>query len=437
MKRNLCCSLAVLLVSAWAGAGAWAQTTNPPGPTPEPRDVVTLATLISEAGTNNPEVRLYEAAVAGAHGELLTARTWDNPEVSIAPGAVHTSESGSPATTGFHGDFGVAQTFLFPGKRALQKAVAEKTMESRQLALNALRLQLAIQVRRAFYRLQAARQVEALHERQVELAQSFLEVARKKVAGGFAPEFEQTKAEVEVAASRGAWRAAQADATVARTTLNSLVGRRLDAPVPLPGEPTENPAVPEEAELLRHALTRNPSLRIQAAEVERTGLSLALTKKSRLPDFTVGTSVEYRDGEQIYGLGISLPLPLWDKKQGAIATATAEQQRALAELETLRRDIIREVSSAAQLLTAARESLAIYTPEFRGKLKAARDNAAQSYAAGRTSLLVYLETERTYYDTEAAYYETLKRLYDAQAMLEAAVGLPLNQLNQTSSNPTP
>ena len=59
------------------------------------------------------------------------------------------------------------------------------------------------------------------------------------------------------------------------------------------------------------------------------------------------------------------------------------------------------------LLAAARESLAIYTPEFRGKLKAALDNASQSYAEGRTSLLVYLETERTHYDTEAAYYETL------------------------------
>jgi cobalt-zinc-cadmium efflux system outer membrane protein len=173
-------------------------------------------------------------------------------------------------------------------------------------------------------------------------------------------------------------------------------------------------------------------LKIQAAEVERTGLSLALTKKSRLPDFTVGPSVEYREGEQIYGLGISLPFPLWDKKKGPITTATAEQQRALAELDTLRRDIIREVSSAAQLLAAARESLAIYTPAFRGKLKSALDNASQSYAEGRTSLLVYLETERTYYDTEAGYYETLQRLYDAQAALEAGLGMPLNALEKTT-----
>ncbi len=433
MNRNIYCSLLLLLVLAFGSSVALAQQTNsPPDATsPEQRDAATLEVLISEAWTNNPEVRLFEAAVAGARGELITAKTWNNPEVSVSPGAVHTSESGSPSRTGFHGDFGVSQTILFPGKRALQKAVAEKTVESRQLALSAFRTQLAIQVHRSFYRLLAARQMVALRQRHMELAQSFLEAARKKVEGGFAPDFEQTKAEVDVAAGLKSLREAQADEAVARTALNSLVGRKLDTRVKIEGEFSESPFVPDESTLLSHALAKNPSLKIQAAEVERTGLSLSLTKKSRLPDFTVGPSVEYREGEQIYGLGISLPLPFWDKKKGAITTATAEQQRALAELDTLRRDIVREVSSAAHLLTAARESLAIYTPAFRGKLKAALDNASQSYAEGRTSLLVFLETERTYYDTEAAYYETLQRLYDAQAALEAGLGMPLDELEKT------
>lgn len=105
---------------------------------------------------------------------------------------------------------------------------------------------------------------------------------------------------------------------MARTALNSLVGRKLDTQVKIEGEFSESPSVPDESTLLNHALAKNPSLRFQAAEVERTGLSLSLTKKSRLPDFTVGPSVEYREGEQIYGLGISLPLPFWDKKKGRL-----------------------------------------------------------------------------------------------------------------------
>lgn len=428
MKRNIYGSLAILLTVALGSASTLAQQTNstPDTLSAEQRDAATLEVLISEAWTNNPEVRLFESAVAGARGELITAKTWENPQVSVTPG-VFRDAGGNWG----HAGFGFTQTILFPGKRALQRAVAEKTVESRQLALTAFRTQLAIHVHRSFYSLLAARQLVALRERHLDLAKSFLESARKKVEGGFAPDFEQTKAEVDVAAGLKFLREAQAQEAVARTALNSLVGRKLDAPVAIVGEFSESPSVPDESTLLNHALARNPSLKIQEAEVERTGLSLALTKKSRLPDFTIGPTVEYQKPEQVYGFGISLPLPLWDKKKGAITTATAEQQRSLAELDTLRRDIIREVSSAAHLLTAARDSLAIYTPAFRGKLKAALDNAGQSYAEGRTSLLVYLETERTYYDTEAAYYETLQRLYDAQAALESGLGMPLDELKKT------
>ena len=140
--------------------------------------------------------------------------------------------------------------------------------------------------------------------------------------------------------------------------------------------------------------------------------------------------MEYTRDEQIVGLGVSMPLPFWDKKKGEIATATAAQEKALAELDKLRREILRDVTTAAHNLTAARESLAFYTPALRDKLKAALDAAAQSYSEGRTPLLLYLESQRTYFDTQADYFDTLQRLFETQAELESALGVSLNQLSQ-------
>ena len=182
--------------------------------------------------------------------------------------------------------------------------------------------------------------------------------------------------------------------------------------------------------LLEKALAQNPAVKVQEAEAERTGLSLQSIRKSRLPDFKVGPSVEYTRDEQIVGFGLSLPLPLWDKKKGEIATATAEQEKALAELEKLRREILRDVTTALQNLTATKESLAFYTPALRDKLKTASDAAEQSYAEGRTPLLLFLETQRTYFDTQASYLESLQKLYDSQAELESAIGVSLDQLSQ-------
>ena len=420
MKRWNFCGLPLLLAVALGSVVAFpakGQDTN----------ALTLDAAIRLALEDNPEIRVLSACIAAARGEVTIARTWQNPEMSVSPGFKTIRD---PSTTGFHGDFGLEQTFEWPGKRALRRAVAEKNVAVRQLALAGFRSQLAIQVRRAFYTLLATREVVSLREQRLTLTRAFVDAAKKKVEGGFAPEFEVTKAEVEVVTAQRSLREAQAQHDAARVALNALMGRKPTEPLAVAGALDGTIQLPDQSTLLEQALTRNPVVKVQEAGAERTGLSLQSIRKSRLPDFKVGPSLEYTRDEQIVGLGVSLPLPFWDKKKGDIATATAEQEKALAELEKLRREILRDVTTAAQNLLAARDSLAFYTPALRDKLKVALDAAAQSYSEGRMPLLLYLESQRTYFDTQADYFETLQKLFEAQAELESAVGVPLNQLSE-------
>ncbi len=420
MKRWNFCGLPLLLTVALGSAVAFpakGQDTN----------ALTLDAAIRLALADNPEICVLAADIASARGEVTTARTWQNPEVSVSPGFKTVRE---PSATEFHGDFGLEQTFEWPGKRALRRAVAEKNVAVRQLALAGFGSQLAIQVRRAFYTLLATREVVALREQRLALARSFVDAAKKKVEGGFAPEFEATKAEVEVVVARKSLREAQAQQDAARVTLNALMGRKPTEPLTVAGALDDTIKLPDQSTLLEQALARNPAVKIQETEAERTGLSLQSVRKSRLPDFKVGPSLEYTRDEQVVGFGVSLPLPFWDKKKGEIATATAEQKKALAELDKLRREILRDVTTASQNLTAARESLAFHTPALHDKLKAALDAAAQSYSEGRTPLLLYLESQRTYFDTQADYFETLQKQFETQAELESAIGVPLDQLSQ-------
>jgi cobalt-zinc-cadmium efflux system outer membrane protein len=396
---------------------------------------LTISAAIAEAQEKNPEIRALSAAIRSAHGELTTAGTWSNPDLGVASGVRSTRSGSGPSMSEFHGAYDLKQIIEFPGKRRLRRAVAEKNVEVQELARMGFRNQLTIQVRRAYYTLLVSKEVLALKEQRVTLARTFAESARKRVAGGFAPEFEATKAEVEMIAAQKALREAQAQGVAARATLNALLGREPHAELPVAGTLDIDVTLPDETNLLQRVSARNPSLQAQVAEVERAGLNVESVGKSRLPDFSVGPSVEYLKDEQTYDFGVTLPLPLWDSKKGEVATATAEQQKALAELDKLRQEILRDVTSAYQNLASAKESLALYTSEFLGKLKAALDAAAQSYADGRASLLVYLETQRTYFDTQADYFETLQKLYDAQAALDSAVGAPSPDL-QKSMNPS-
>ena len=163
----------------------------------------------------------------------------------------------------------------------------------------------------------------------------------------------------------------------------------------------------------------------RSSEAQKSGLNLRLTRFGNRPDFAIGPTIEYSRDEQIFAISATVALPLWDQKKGEIQTASAEQRKALAELEKLRLEIRGEVTKAAAGLDVAKDQLAFYSPVFLEKLRAFVRQAEEGYAQNSTTLLIYLDAKRTYFDTLAAYHEALSRVAEARAELESAVGVPL------------
>ena len=385
----------------------------------------TLEQITAEALRNNPELGSLEAGVGAAKGAVRTTRTIQNPELSVVPGVRHFRDAGTSGDL-FHAEFSLSQLFQFPGKRALKIAIAQKNVQVQQLALEGFRFALAAKVRRAFYQLLAAQKVTALRNEQVGSAQTFVESSRKRAESGYASDFETIKSQAElIAAQRGLYDS-QGRVAAARVTLNALMGRSPSAPVSVSGA-LESAATRAgtKSDFLALAMARNPTLRTLGVQAETAGLTLRSTRFGQRPDFAIGPQVEYLDNEQTYGLGITVALPFWDRKTGEIQTATAEQRKALAEIEKTRLEITGEVTKSAETLEAARKQLALYTPAFLDRLKGFVAQAEQSYAQNATTLIIYLDAKRTYFDSLANYYESLGNVAEQRAELESAVGVPL------------
>ncbi len=392
---------------------------------PAGKSGLSLGEAVSTALRQNPELRVFEAQIAGAKGGVTAARTWENPELNIAPGFKVSRGDGRHDTV-FHGDFNVNQTFKFPGKRALEIAIAQHNVELQQLALEGFRFQLSAKVRKAFYQMLAAQQVIGLRTEQVESAKVFFASAKNRAEAGYASVFETLKSQADLIAATKAQQQARGDVTVARVTLNVLMARNPSAPLEISGS-LENLAPPGTArDFVALALARNPSLRSQIRAGDLAGLNLSAAKLSRQPDLKIGPALEYTDAEQTVGVGFSLPLPLWDKKKGAIETATAEQQKAFAEIGKARAEIAGEVTIAAANLQIAKDAAALYTPELLRQLRGFVVQAEQGYTQSSTTLIIFLDAKRTYFDTLSDYYEALSKIYQSRADLESAIGVPLN-----------
>jgi cobalt-zinc-cadmium efflux system outer membrane protein len=387
---------------------------------------LSLSAAIAEALAHNPEMRSLEEGVAGAKGGVTTARTLSNPELSIAPGIKHISDSGISKNE-FHGSFEVSQFFEFPGKRALKIALAQKNVALQQLALEGFRFELSAKVRRAFYELLAEQNTAGLRNEQVESAKAFVQSARKRAESGYASDFEVVKSQADLISAERDLLEVRGKIAAARTTLNTLLGRAPSAPVAIAGTLTGiAPRAVEAGDFVSLAMARNPGLRTLGVLAESAGLTVRASRLERLPDFSAGPQLEYTPHEQTYGLGVTIALPVWDQKKGGITTATAEQRRALAEIEKTRLEIAGEVTRSAGALRIARDQLALYTPGFLDQLKDLVAQAGQSYAQNATTLIIYLDAKHTYYDTLAQYYESLGNVARQTAELESAVGVPLD-----------
>lgn len=384
-----------------------------------------LEGLTADALRNNPELQVLEQSVAAAKGGVVTARTFQNPELSLAPGMRRTRrESGSLKE--FHGELALSQLFKFPGKRALEVALAQRDVQVRELALEAFRFQIAAKVRRAFYEMLGAQRTITVRQEQVESAKVFAESARKRAESGFAGDFETIKSQADLISAKRALAEGEGRVAAARVTLNTLAARSPSAPLHLTGTLANIAPRGGASDFIALAMARNPALRAQQLAAEKADLSLRATRFGRRPDFAVGPSIEYLKDEQTYGLSATVALPLWDRKKGEIQTATAEQQKALAELEKLRAEVRGEVTKSSEALRIAMSQLALYSPAFLEKLKAFVQQAEQGYAQNATTLIICLDAKRTYFGALTDYYEALSKVAENRADLESAVGVPLD-----------
>src|SRR5207247_89630 len=105
-----------------------------------------------------------------------------------------------------------------------------------EAALAGFKLNLAGQVRAAFYDLLADQKILDVQDQRRKATETFVAAATKRVEGGFAPVTERTKAQVDLIEAKRQVRAAHKAAVVARAVLNLLMGRAADTPVDLQGE---------------------------------------------------------------------------------------------------------------------------------------------------------------------------------------------------------
>jgi cobalt-zinc-cadmium efflux system outer membrane protein len=394
--------------------------------------LVTLDSVVAEALAKNPELNYYRGAIAAAKGERRTAVTIGNPEFSGQLGTKHARD----AQTGTSGDgvafsLAIAQPFDYPGRIALRKAIANHQIELAELQYAQFRAVLAAQTRATAYAIFVAQENAAASKEVSDRFQSLSEVVRQREPAGVTPLLEARIIEAQAAAAQRKTNEANLAVTTGLTKLNQLRGElvstsaRINAAAVVFGSPERR------GSLLEQARAHSFDLRIRQVELAQQGFKISLARNEKYPAISVGPfysqeqSGSVGDKERTVGLGVSLPLPLWNRNAGNIETAKARQQQAEASFAMTQREVERKVIENAAIYEVKVAELSRWGSDGIGKLREAAELADHHYRLGAVPLTTYVEIQKQYLESIEAMLNIKKDALQAVQELEILTGLKL------------
>lgn len=388
-KQLFSCCLGILL-----GGTLLAQDKPPAAP------ISSVEGLVNQALAENAELRVFEAELAAARGQRTQAGFFKNPEVSTELGAREVRDSEN-ILQGDGTTFAVSvmQTFEFPGKGTLRKAIANKNIEIAELGLEQFRLALTGQVRvLAYEHLAAVAEAEAaesVYRQSSELASQFN--SQSNFGARLQIEIRLVQAslvELGAAIKEGALRREET-----RTQLNALLGRPQKLPLRI-NDPLTPPAKTlNENTLVFAAQKNNPLLKIRQRELERSSRELTAVRLDIAPDFAIGPFFSRDvagDTERNIGGAISATIPLWDWNIGNIQSAKARTEIAQALRVKAERDIEAQILSRLKAYELTRRQLGMIPSGLLDNIQEASTMAGTQFRNGSIGAQLYLDTQSAY-----------------------------------------
>lgn len=381
--------------------------------------VLSLDVAIQLALENSPELRAAGGRVEAAAGRATQARAWSNPELELAvedwPLRDGRGYSDAKRT------IGISQSVPFPGKQSLNKQIGGTGVKLSEAELAVRRVDLVREVKIGFVRVLAL-------ERQVEVAGQLLAMAdvsavtaRKRVDAGAAAYQEQLRAEVQAEQARSVASDYLRELAAARQTFAVLLGLPDLSGAGFEGSLAEMPDLKLLAANIADGLVAHPSLRAAQTNLDRADLDSRRARLDSYPDVKVGVGVGEigETGQSIGQLSLSLPLPLFDRGNGARQEARANVAIATAELRTARQQLQRDWINAVGRYRTASVQVAGYRERILPKVTEALRLVQAGYEEGKFGFTDLVDTQRTTAEVRMAYQEKLLELNIAQAELEA------------------
>lgn len=377
-----------------------------------------LGETIRRAIELNPDARHARYDLEAADADITTAGLRPNPQININADLFSMR---APILTPEQKQYGLSLSLPLElgDKRAarLTNAETRKSVTAGQVLLTERSVALAASD--GWHEVVRARRALDLVRRARETFDSLVAVNRVRLRNQVITPAELTRS--EIAADQYAVQEHEAafDLEKARRQLGTVIGTMepVDAADNLD---TAAVAVGEDS-LVALALERRPEIAAAGSAVELSRTNERLQHALAVPDVSVSLDYTRQQGIPFYGVSASVPLQFFSRNQGEIQKAAVLRQQAESGLEATRARTAAEVRLAYRECASRHEAL----ERLAGVLdrsEQVRRTVEYAYRSGNTTILDFLDAQRTWFETERAWEEALVGYHASRATLAILTG---------------
>jgi outer membrane protein, heavy metal efflux system len=432
-------TIAVLLLAA-AGvttAGpAWGQGREVDA-LPEVRRV-TLEQALALFAENNLGLRLARAEAAEAAGLAVQTRAYPNPVIGTSFDPLF----GAERTGGFTYEAAIAlsQQIEWGNLHRARVQAAEGLLAAAHARARADSLRLAYEVVRTYVEATAAEErTERLGE-VTDVVRTATAAAEERYGEGDLAGFDLRRLRVEQARYETALELGALDGAAARRRLALLIlpDEALEGGIevaPASGLDVLPPSVPL-SDVFAAAERNRPEVDAARAEVDAARAALEAARLKRRPSPTVSAGAQRQQGG-LYGptLGISLPLPVFDRNAGQIAAEQARLGQAETRLALAEREVAADVRRAFETYASLGRRVALVRSGLLAGTEGLLATARVAYGEGALSLIELLDAANAYREARVVSTELLADYTVAYYDLLRSAGGALTPLPSTTLTP--
>ncbi len=402
----------------------------------EPTGKLTLRQALAAALLNNPGLRATAWAVRAREAERLQARLLPNPELQVSVEDFGVSGQLRGARE-LELTFAVSQVVWLGGQRARRSRLA--ALESREAGWRYEIKRLAVLTRtvQSFIAVVTAQRLVTMVRQEEKLLRKVVKLFQERSAAGRIARQDLGRLRAEVQLARAQLKAQQLrrQLTVARQRLAAQWGGirprfsramgRLDGSVSLP-----------DLSRIFQRLGKSPGVRAWQARLATRRASVAVSRAGAIPDLTLtgGVRVLPDSGSVGFLVGISIPLPLFNRNQGAIRAARFRVAEARAQLRAARVRIASRITQAHRNASSAAATLHRIDKVILPKAEVAVKVGLDSYREGKAGYLAVLDAQQTLVQLRVERLAAVTGLLVNLAELELLLGSPIRAMSKDTSN---